>query len=41
MLVELRSHLEGKYGEQFDTDHSDTEVVLRMYKHYGSECLRS
>lgn len=34
---ELTKLLEDK-GEKFDT-HSDTEVILRMYKHFGSACL--
>ncbi|MEZ4978885.1 MAG: asparagine synthase (glutamine-hydrolyzing) [Chitinophagales bacterium] len=36
---ELRKDLETKYSEEFTT-HSDTEVILRMYKHYGVDCLK-
>ncbi|MCB0509219.1 MAG: asparagine synthase (glutamine-hydrolyzing) [Chitinophagales bacterium] len=35
---ELRDGLITKFGEQFQTQ-SDTEVILRMYKHYGVECV--
>lgn len=35
---ELRSELE-QYGYWFETD-SDTEVLLYMYIHYGTECLK-
>ena len=37
--AELRAHLQDRYAEQFDSNHSDTEVLLRMFKYYGSECF--
>lgn len=36
--VELRRELES-YGHKFITDHSDTEVILNAYKHWGDKCL--
>ena len=36
---ELRKDLEGK-GERFATDHSDTEVVLRLYAREGESSLQ-
>ena len=33
----LRKQLEAR-GESFDS-HTDTEVILKLYKHYGSDCL--
>jgi asparagine synthase (glutamine-hydrolysing) len=36
--VSLRRKLEG-LGRSFRTDHSDTEVLLRMYEHFGMEML--
>lgn len=36
---ELRENLVTKQDEHFTTQ-SDTEVILRMYKHYGVECLK-
>ena len=36
--AELRRELEAE-GERFSTDHSDTEVVLRLYARRGGQCL--
>lgn len=36
---ELRKELE-KAGQQFKSDHSDTEVILASYKQWGFECLK-
>jgi asparagine synthase (glutamine-hydrolysing) len=36
---ELRQELEGR-GHKFETDHSDTEVLLRGYREWGSELLQ-
>jgi asparagine synthase (glutamine-hydrolysing) len=36
---ELRKQLEAA-GQQFKSDHSDTEVILASYKQWGFECLK-
>ena len=35
----LRAQLVQDFKETFDTSHSDTEVVARLFKHYGADCF--
>jgi len=37
-FAEIRKELEGKYP--FQTDHSDTEVILNAYLEWGIDCSR-
>lgn len=35
----LRAKLVQDFREVFDTSHSDTEVIVRLFKHYGADCF--
>jgi asparagine synthase (glutamine-hydrolysing) len=37
--VELREELTSKFGAKWNTDHSDTEVIIKAYEIWGIDCL--
>lgn len=37
--AEIRAELEGIGGHQWKTDHSDTEVILHAFEHWGIDCV--
>jgi len=38
--AELRTDLANQFNEGFETSHSDTEVLVRLFKHYGPNCFQ-
>src|SRR5690242_6249663 len=38
--AEIRTELERLGGHRWKTDHSDTEVILHAFEHWGIDCLQ-